>query len=494
MSGTSQNMTTKFQSFSDNSEKCCITEDDSKSKSYSKTTSVYNKAKEQFQPFSILVTGSTGFIGSRLITTLASRGYTVKGMSRKQLHHSQNVKYVQADVFDTKQLEKVMSKIDVAYYLLHSMEGNKEHWKEFAQREKIQAQNFLKAATAAGVKRIIYLGGLVNDSLPLSPHMKSRKEVGEILSSGNIHVTELRASIIIGSQGGSYAMLRYLVERLRLMVTPSWVESLAQPIAVDDVIDYLIGCLEHPETEGKIFEIGGPEKITYEELMRVYAAYLNKNLFVIPIPFLTTRLSSYWVDLVTPVKASLARPLIDSLVHDTIVNDDSITKIIPLRLKSVQESIDIATKDMSKNPPEREQKTEKTGFVINQKLLLGSLVAIALIGSTYYWLDDRPNIFDISWLVASFVWYLAIISAIFFVKSKTRLGYLISGVVSWITLSFWLFDNFYVVFNTSLISNPPNELITIRNFIGTVVAAIAIFASHNTFHKVIDYQYKGKPI
>ena len=453
-----------------------------------------NNFKTQVAPYSILVTGATGFIGSKLISALVSSGYSVKAMSRRNMPDSFNVKYVQADVFDVEQLESAMFGIDVAYYLLHSMEGSKEQWKEFASRERIQAQNFLKSATKAGVKRIIYLGGLVNDSLELSSHMKSRKEVGEILASGNIPVTELRASLIIGSRGGSYAMLRYLVERLRIMVTPSWVKSLAQPIAVDDVVSYLVGCMEHYETAGKIYEIGGPDKMTYEELMRVYSAYLNKNLFVIQIPFLTTRLSSYWVDLVTPVKASLARPLIDSLVHDTVVTDDSITKIIPLRLKSVRESIDIATKEMKENPPEIEKKHEKTGFIVNQKLLLASLVAMTVIGSTYYWLDDRPSVFEPGWIFASVVWYTAIIAAIIFVKNNTRLGYLIAGVLSWITMAFWLFDNFNVVFSTSVISIPPNELVAFRNFLGTAVAALAIIASHNTFHKVIDYQHKGKPI
>ncbi|EGG43004.1 NAD-dependent epimerase/dehydratase [Candidatus Nitrosarchaeum limnium SFB1] len=448
----------------------------------------------QLKPYSILVTGATGFIGSRLISKLSSSGFTVKGMSRKKLEDIPNVKYVQADVFDVEQLEEAMSGTEVVYYLLHSMEGDKGHWREFASRERIQAQNFLKAATKANVKRIIYLGGLVNDSLELSPHMQSRKDVGEILASGNIPVTQLRASLIIGSQGGSYAMLRYLVERLRIMVTPSWVKSLAQPIAVDDVIEYLVGCMTHPQTSGKIYEIGGPDIMTYEELMRVYSAYLNKNLFVIQIPFLTTRLSSYWVDLITPVKASLARPLIDSLVHDTIVHENSITDIIPLRLKSVRESIDIATKEMRDSPPVINRREEKTGFKINQKLLLGSLIAMSIIGTTYYWLDDRPDVYSTVWLAAGTMWYIGIISGIIFVKSKTRLGFIISGILSWITLAFWSFDNFYVVFNTSIIASHPNDVITIRNFIGIFVTVIAIISSHNTFHKVIDYQYKGKPI
>ena len=446
------------------------------------------------KPYSIMVTGATGFIGARLISHLSQMGYSIKGMSRKSIPDTPNVKYVQADVFDVEQLEEALSGIEVAYYLLHSMEGNKDHWKEFASREKIQAQNFLQAATKVGVKRIIYLGGLVNDSLDLSPHMKSRKEVGEILASGSIPVTELRASLIIGAQGGSYAMLRYLVERLPVMVCPSWVKSLAQPIAVDDVIKYLSGCMTHPETTGNIYEIGGKDKLTYEELMRVYSKYLNKNLFVIQIPFLTTRLSSYWVDLITPVKASLARPLIDSLVHDTIVTNDSITKIISLPLKSVRDAIDIATNEIRDNPPNTPLREERTGFKINQKLLLASLIAMAIVGTTYYLLDDRDELFEPAWVLTGVFWYITIIAAIVFVKSKTRLGFLIGGILSWVTLAFWLFDNFYVVFDTSLIIEKPNEIITIRNFVWVTLSTLAVIASHNTFHKIIDYQYKGKPI
>jgi uncharacterized membrane protein len=252
--------------------------------------------------------------------------------------------------------------------------------------------------------------------------------------------------------------------------------------------------MENPKTSGKTYEIGGPDTMTYEELMRVYSAYLNKNLFIIQIPFLTTRLSSYWVDLVTPVKASLARPLIDSLVHDTIVTDTSITQIIPIRLKSVREDIDHATKEMKQNPPKINPREEKTGFKINQKLLLGSLIAMAFIGTTYYWLDDRPEVYYFGWIAGSIFWYVGIISAIIFVKSKTRLGFILSGILSWITLVFWSFDNFYVVFDTSILASHPNEIITLRNFVGIFATLIAIIASHNTFHKVIDYQYRGKPI
>ena len=309
-----------------------------------------NDENESFcsKQYKVLVAGATGFIGSRLTQTLAKRGYSVKALSRGAQPSTESVKFVKADLLNQFGLQDAFEGVDTAYYLVHSMEGDKKHWREFAMRERIQAQNFLKAATKTGVKRIIYLGGLVNESISLSPHMKSRKEVGQILASGGIPVTELRASLIIGSGGGSYEMLRYLVERLRIMICPRWVKSLAQPIAVDDVVEYLVRCMENENTSGRIFEIGGPEQLTYESMMRLYSAYLNRNLFVIQIPFLTTRLSSYWVDLVTPVKAALARPLIDSLVHDTIVRDDSITKIIPIPLKSVREAIHIAANE-SKN-------------------------------------------------------------------------------------------------------------------------------------------------
>lgn len=444
----------------------------------------------------IMVSGCTGFIGSRLAARLSILGYSVRGLTRQNMDDRENIKYVRADVFDLPKLIKAMDGVDTAYYLLHSMEGSKSGWGDFANRERRQAQNFLKAAEGAGVRRIIYLGGLVAGDAELSPHMKSRKEAGQILASGSIPVTELRASLIIGAHGGSFMMLRYLVERLRVMVCPSWVQSYAQPIAVDDVVAYLVGCLNKRETAGRIFEIGGPDKMTYEQLMRIYSAYLNRRLFVLRIPFLTTRLSSLWVDLVTPVKASLARPLVDSLVHDTVVTDPSIAKIIPLNLKTVAESIDVAVKETGSYSADADQKTrdEKTGFRLNQKIVMLSLLALGICGTSYYWLDDRPEVYEPLWMLGSAVWYAAIAFAAVMIHNKTRLGYMIAGVLSWVTLSFWLFDNFYVVFDTSLISAAPNLAMTVRNFVGVLIAAVAVVASHNLFHKIFDYQHKGRPI
>ena len=448
----------------------------------------------QNSPYDILVTGSSGFIGKKLLKKLTDSGFTVTAMSRSKYPDTENVKRVQADAFDVNSLIAATEGIETAYYLLHSMEGSKKDWAEFANREKQQAQNFLKAATDSGVKRIIYLGGLVNEGLELSKHMKSRHDVGKILASGTIPVTEIRASVIVGAEGGSYAMLRYLVERLPLMVCPKWVKSQTQPIAVDNVVEYLIGSMKNPETTGKILEIGGPDVMTYEQLMRLYSSILNRNLNVIQIPFLTPRLSSYWIDLVTPVKASLARPLVDSLVHDSVVKDDSAQKLIPIQLAHMTQAIQIAREEAKTFNSISKSEGEKTSYKMNQKVLLITLCAMAFIGTTYYWLDDRNDVWQIPWLIGSVIWYAAILFAISFVKQKARLGYLIGGILAWVTLAFWLFDNFYVVFELSLVASEPSLEITIRNFIGAAIAGLAIFSSHNVFHKVRVYQVRGKPV
>ena len=448
----------------------------------------------QNSPYDILVTGSSGFIGKKLLKKLTDSGFTVTAMSRSKYPDTENVKRVQADAFDVNSLIAATEGIETAYYLLHSMEGSKKDWAEFANREKQQAQNFLKAATDSGVKRIIYLGGLVNEGLELSKHMKSRHDVGKILASGTIPVTEIRASVIVGAEGGSYAMLRYLVERLPLMVCPKWVKSQTQPIAVDNVVEYLIGSMKNPETTGKILEIGGPDVMTYEQLMRLYSSILNRNLNEIQIPFLTPRLSSYWIDLVTPVKASLARPLVDSLVHDSVVKDDSAQKLIPVQLAHMTQAIQIAREEAKTFNSISKSEGEKTSYKMNQKILLITLCAMAFIGTTYYWLDDRNDVWQIPWLIGSVIWYAAILFAISFVKQKARLGYLIGGILAWVTLAFWLFDNFYVVFELSLVASEPSLEITIRNFIGAAIAGLAIFSSHNVFHKVRVYQVRGKPV
>ena len=452
------------------------------------------KENSSSKDYSILVTGATGFIGKKLVERLSTTGYKVTAMSRTKHPNSENIKFVEADAFDMDTLSNALKGTETAFYLLHSMEGSKKEWEEFANREKSQAENFLKASEDAGVKRIIYLGGLVNESLDLSKHMRSRHEVGKILASGNIPVTELRASVIVGAEGGSYAMLRYLVERLPLMVCPKWVKSTTQPIAVDNVVDYLVGVMKNPVTAGKTLEIGGPDKMTYEQMMRLYSSIINRNLNIIQIPFLTPRLSSYWIDLVTPVKASLARPLVDSLVHDSYVKDNTIQELVPVNLKHMTEAIKEARDEAIAFKPIQKTPEEKTSYKVNQKLLLVSLCAMAIIGSTYYWMDERTDVWEISWLIGSIIWYVAIIFAISFVKQKARLGYLIGGLLAWATMAFWLFDNFYVVFQISVIGSEPSLDVTIRNFIGVAFAGLAIFSSHNVFHKVRVYQARGESV
>ena len=278
------------------------------------------------------------------------------------------------------------------------------------------------------------------------------------------------------------------------MVCPKWVKSTTQPIAVDNVVDYLVGVMKNPVTAGKTLEIGGPDKMTYEQMMRLYSSIINRNLNIIQIPFLTPRLSSYWIDLVTPVKASLARPLVDSLVHDSYVKDNTIQELVPINLKHMTEAIKEARDEAVAFKPIGKTPEEKTSYKVNQKLLLISLCAMAIIGSTYYWMDDRTDVWEISWLFGSAIWYVAIIFAILFVRQKARLGYLIGGLLSWVTLAFWLFDNFYVVFQMSVIGAEPNIDVTLRNFIGAAFAGLAIFSSHNVFHKVRVYQAKGESV
>jgi uncharacterized protein YbjT (DUF2867 family) len=403
----------------------------------------------------------------------------------------EDIRLVKADVSNYEDLARVMSEqIDIAYYLVHSMEGTSKQWKKFSERDRVAAMNFAKVASEYGVKRIIYLGGLIHaeddDDDKLSQHMRSRKKVGEILQQhSSSKVTIFRAAVILGQGGGSFQMLQYLVERLPVMICPRWVLTKCQPIAVDDVVEYLARCIDVKETEGKTFDIGGRDVLTYLDMMRKYAKILNKSVQVIIIPFLTPRLSSYWVDLVTPVRASLARPLIDSLKHDATVQDDSIRQVIPIQLKSFEEAVREARNEKAQvRRPNRRTIKERSTVKINSKLLMLSLLAMAAIGSTYYIMDGRPEIYHTNWIVLGTLWYMGIAFAIYFLRYGARLGALTAGILGWLTLTFWLIDNLYIVWGTSVIASSPDEAITIRNFIGAGVAALVVATSHNLFHKL----------
>jgi uncharacterized protein YbjT (DUF2867 family) len=457
-------------------------------------------------PLKILVAGGSGFIGSRLIKKLAADIHHRVPQFRAEIlcltrdpesikdTFGEDVRLVKADVSNYEDLTRVMKseQIDIAYYLVHSMEGASKQWKKFSERDRVAAMNFAKVATEYGVKRIIYLGGLIHveDDNKLSEHMRSRKEVGEILQQhSSSKVTIFRAAVILGQGGGSFQMLQYLVERLPVMICPRWVLTKCQPIAVGDVVEYLARCIEVKETEGKTFDIGGPEVLTYIDMMRKYARLLKKSVQIIIIPFLTPRLSSYWVDLVTPVRASLARPLIDSLKHDATVQDDddhdSIRQLIPIQLKSFEEAVREAREEkvQIKQPSSRLVK-ERSTQKINSKLLMLSLLAMAIIGSTYYIIDRRPEIYHTNWVILGTLWYLGIAFAIYFLRYGARLGAITAGALGWITLTFWLIDNLYIVWGTSLIASSPDATITIRNFIGAGVAAVVVATSHNLYHKL----------
>ena len=243
------------------------------------------------------------------------------------------------------------------------------------------------------------------------------------------------------------------------------------------------------ETEGKRFDIGGPEVLTYIDMMRKYAKVLNKSVKIIIIPFLTPRLSSYWVDLVTPVRASLARPLIDSLKHDATVqeeedDDHSIRQLIPIQLKSFEEAVLQARNEKAQIKQPKRLAKERSTQKNNSRLLMLSLLVMAAIGSTYYIIDRRPEIYNTSWVILGMLWYLGIAFATYFLRYGARLGALTAGLLGWVTLTFWLIDNLYVVWGASIIASSPDAIITVRNFIGAGVAALVVATSHNLFHKL----------
>lgn len=270
----------------------------------------------------VLVTGASGYIGGRLVPKLLDARHSVRCITREtkqlQARFGSDIEIVQGDIFDAASLARSLENIDVAYYLIHSMARRNS---DFAAVDRRAAQLFADAACKAGLKRIIYLGGLGDDSTQLSEHLRSRQEVGDVLRSSTVPVTELRAAVIVGSGSASFEMIRDLTERLPVMIAPRWVNTRCQPIWVNDVLGYLCECLERPETAGKIYEIGGRDILSYRQMMMRYAEIRKIRRGMVVIPFLTPRLSSYWVHLVTPLPSSLARALIDGLSNEVIVHN-----------------------------------------------------------------------------------------------------------------------------------------------------------------------------
>lgn len=296
----------------------------------------------------ILVTGATGYIGGRLVPRLLEKGYQVRvlvrDIARLQGRSWQNqVELYQGDVFKPETLSKAMQGVEVTYYFIHSLYAGSD----FHQRDLTAARNFGSAARAAGVQRIIYLGGLGDPQSRLSKHLRSRQLTGEALRETGVPVTEFRAAVIVGSGSASFEMIRYLSERVPVMICPRWVFSRIQPIAIRDVMDYLVTGLDVPESAGRIIEIGGADVLTYAATMLGYARIRGLRRLVIPVPVLTPGLSSHWVHWVTPVSARIARPLIEGLRNQVIVNDHSARKLFPgIKPMDYRRAVQLALSDL----------------------------------------------------------------------------------------------------------------------------------------------------
>jgi uncharacterized protein YbjT (DUF2867 family) len=284
---------------------------------------------DDHRPLRCLVTGATGYIGGRLVPELLDAGFDVRCMSRsperlRDYPWVSRVERVRADATDPDAARRALDGVDVAYYLIHALGTGRS----FEELDRQAAQTF--ASAAANVRRIIYLGGLAPDDGRLSPHLRSRGEVGQILLDSPVPATVLRAAVILGSGSASFEMLRYLTERLPVMVTPRWVRSRIQPIAIRDVLRYLVGSASMPADVNRSFDIGGPDVLTYADMMRRYAVVAGlPSRLIIPVPPLTPRLSSLWVGLVTPVPGSLARPLVESLRNEVVCQEHDIAAYVP---------------------------------------------------------------------------------------------------------------------------------------------------------------------
>ena len=287
----------------------------------------------------ILLTGATGYIGGRLLKALEYAGYPVRCLARRpeflRARAGPGPEIFKADCLDPASLPAAMQGVSMAYYLVHSMGSTGK----FEEEDRRAARNFAAAARLAGVQRIIYLGGLGETELGLSAHLRSRQEVADILRASGIPTVEFRASIVIGSGSISFEMIRALVQRLPVMICPRWVSVKAQPIAVEDVIAYLLKALELPAGKSSTYEIGGADQVSYREIMQEYARQCGLRRWLISVPVLTPRLSSLWLGLVTPVYARIGRKLVDSLRHPTLVRDTAALGAFGIKPRGLREAI-----------------------------------------------------------------------------------------------------------------------------------------------------------
>lgn len=285
----------------------------------------------------VLVAGGTGFVGRRLVEELTDAGHDVRVMTRNPEKYRGSGTAVVGDVFDPTTLDDALDDCVAAYYLVHSLDDA-----DFERLDAQAARAFGKSAAGAGVAQIIYLGGLGDDGDDLSAHLRSRREVESLLGDGGVPVTVLRAGIVVGHGGISWEITRQLVEHLPAMITPRWVRTRTQPIAVADVVRYLVGVLDNPDALGRIFEVGGPEVLEYAEMLQRVAAIEGRRLPIVPVPLLTPGLSSRWLSFVTDVDTQAGRNLIDSMSNEVIVRDDSIHDVVPFATMSYDDAVRVA--------------------------------------------------------------------------------------------------------------------------------------------------------